>query len=384
MSSRSRTWKIFGLMTSTCILLCNCVQQYVSPHKSPATGYLVVDGYILGNGATQYSLSRTIPLPGDSAIPVVTGATMEVEGNDQSIYPLTEQGNGVYSVDTLPLSTAVQYRLRITCPNGETYLSDYVRYKPTPPIDSVTWFQNSDGVNIFLTAHDPGNSTRYYQWNYLQTYEYNSAEESYYYYDPASDSIIARSPSQQIYTCWRNIPQNTIAVGTSSQLAQDVIYKHPLLTLAPPSPLLAIEYSINVSQYSLTDSGYAFLSLMQQNTEALGSIFDAQPTQITGNIHSLSNPAEPVIGFVSAGTVQQMRIFIRRSQVLDWVWDFVCPTADSLIPNDPGMFPAYFAGMQYTNPSPSGVLEGWFINQAGCVDCRAQGGTTTKPSYWPN
>ena len=97
-----------------CILLCDCVQQYVSPYKSPATGYLVVEGLISGNGPTQYTLSRTIPLPGDSTIPVVTGAQLQVEGTDNSVYPLTEEGNGQYGIDTLPLSTAVQYRLRIS------------------------------------------------------------------------------------------------------------------------------------------------------------------------------------------------------------------------------------------------------------------------------
>ena len=46
--------------------------------------------------------------------------------------------------------------------------------------------------------------------------------------------------------------------------------------------------------------------LMQKNAESLGSIFDEQPTQITGNIHSVTNPSEQVIGYVSAGTVEMV------------------------------------------------------------------------------
>src|SRR5580692_2572909 len=166
--------KLVPLVLSCC--LCQCVQQYVSPYKSPATGYLVVDGYISGNGMTQYSLTRTIPLPGDSTIPVVTGAQLQVEGSDGSVYPLSELGNGQYGVDSLPLSTAAQYRLRITIPGGETYLSEYVPYKPTPPIDSVNWVQNGDGVTIYANTHDPTNSTGYYQWSFYQTYEYTSSQ----------------------------------------------------------------------------------------------------------------------------------------------------------------------------------------------------------------
>jgi hypothetical protein len=141
----------------------HCVQAYVSPYKPLATGYLVVEGYITGNGPTTFKLSRTIPLPGDSTIPVVTGAQLQVEGSDNSVYPFTEVGNGFYVQPSINMNTASRYRLRITIVNNETYLSDYVPYKPTPPIDSVNWTRNLSGVNIYVNTHDPAGNTRYYQ-----------------------------------------------------------------------------------------------------------------------------------------------------------------------------------------------------------------------------
>lgn len=260
-------WKTFIITAMACILLCDCVQQYVSPYKSPATGYLVVEGLISGNGPTQYTLSRTIPLPGDSTIPVVTGAQLQVEGTDNSVYPLTEEGNGQYGIDTLPLSTAVQYRLRISIPSGETYLSGWVPYKPTPPIDSVNWIYNaSTGVTIYANTHDPTNSTRYYQWTYDQTYEYTSAQSSGFIYLPATDTIIYRPPAQEIFYCWKDAPLTNILIGTSAKLAQDEIYEFPLVNIPANSQPLSVEYSILVNQYALTDSGYNFLAMMQQNT----------------------------------------------------------------------------------------------------------------------
>ena len=155
-----------------------CTQKYVSPYKSPVTGYLVVEGYISGNSLTQFTLSRTIPLPGDSTIPKLTGAMVQVEGNDNTVYPLADQGNGTYSDSLTPNPTAL-YRLRISIPNGESYLSDFVPYKPTPAIDSINWtFNSTNGVTIYANSHDPANSTRYYQWTYDQTWAYYSAEQS--------------------------------------------------------------------------------------------------------------------------------------------------------------------------------------------------------------
>src|SRR5580698_2934281 len=99
---RTNKLLLFSLLLIT--LQWQCVQKYNSPYVSPPTGYLVVEGYISGNSPTQYTLSRTIPLPGDSAIPMETGARVQVEGTDNSIYPLTEQSAGTYVADTLTLS----------------------------------------------------------------------------------------------------------------------------------------------------------------------------------------------------------------------------------------------------------------------------------------
>jgi hypothetical protein len=116
------------------MLFCNCVQQYVSPYKSPPTSYLVVEGFISGNTETQYRLTRSIELPGDSVLPQVTGAKLQVEGSDSSVYPLPELGQGEYGGNTLNLSIPVRYRLRIATPDGQTCLSDFVPLKPSPPI----------------------------------------------------------------------------------------------------------------------------------------------------------------------------------------------------------------------------------------------------------
>jgi hypothetical protein len=157
-----------------------CKDPYVSPYKAPATGYLVVEGYISGNSTSQFTLSRSIPLPGDSTLPTENGASVQIEGSDNSIFPMTGLGNGIYStVDTLQLNTQLEYRLRIKTGNGEQYLSDFAPYKPTPPIDSINWVENGDNsIRIYVNAHDPTNNTRFYQWNFDETYEYRSAEAS--------------------------------------------------------------------------------------------------------------------------------------------------------------------------------------------------------------
>ncbi len=369
----------------TCILLLfsllqwHCVQSYVSPYKSPATGYLVVEGYITGNGPTYFKLSRTIQLPGDSTIPVVTGARLQIEGSDNSIYPFTETGNGFYLLSAITMNSATQYRLRVTNVNNETYLSDYVPFKPTPPIDSVNWILNSPGMTIYANTHDPTGNTRYYQWTYNETWEYTSAEQSGFAWE--HDSLLFATDSNQYYFCYHNDSSSLIFIGTSEKLMQDIIYLQPLIFIPVNTQPLQIEYSVLVSQYALTDSAYNYLTLLQTNTEQLGSIFDALPSQTTGNIHCLTNPGEPVMGFISAGTLQQQRIFINYRQLPDWKYYIECPVKDTTVADEEAAMISFFDGQDYLPIYLNrGILT---ANFKSCVDCRTQGGTTQKPAFWP-
>lgn len=365
-----------------CCWLCQCVQTYVSPYKSPPTGYLVVEGFISTNDRTQFTLSRTIGLNTDSSVPPVIGAAVQVEGSDSSIFGLPDQGNGVYGDTTLPLNPAAQYRLRIRT-NGETYLSDFVPVKPSPPIDSINWtFDYQKGVTVYANTHDPGGTTRYYRWSYDQTWEYDMTQRSLYYYDANLDTVLPRQPGQFVSRCWIEDPSTQLLIGTSAKLAQDEIYEYPLVTIAKNTQPLGVLYSIQVTQYALTAGAYNFITQMQQNTESLGSLFDALPAEVAGNIHCLTNPAEPVIGYISAGTVTKMRIFIKEDQLPNWYYYITCGGPDYEVPNIPDSLTYYFLYSGYT--PISATLTGWESNSSYCVDCTTDGGSNVKPSFWPN
>ena len=385
MSRTAYIWLLLGLP----VVFWRCKDPYISPYKSPATGYLVVEGYISGNTTTQFMLSRAIPLPGDSTLPTESGATVQILGSDNSSYPLSGMGNGVYStIDTLKLNPQLQYRLSIKTSNGEQYLSDLVPYKSTPPIDSINWIQNGDySIQIYANTHDPANNTHYYLWNYDQTYEYHSAEDSYDYWDKDTTppAAVPRPANEQVYRCWQSGSSTSIIISNSTKLASDVIYEQPVKYIPPSDVQTSVLYSILVREYALTADGYNFLSLMQQNTESLGSIFDVQPSTTVSNIQCLTNSKEQVIGWVSAGTVQQQRIWITRAQVpSNYIYE--CQRPDTVLGQDSVTITRDFGSGLFTPiyfDAPPAKEVGWQSNFSGCVDCRLQGGTTVKPSIWP-
>src|ERR1700742_2694568 len=153
------------------ILLC-CKKPYSPPASSTPNSYLVVEGIInSGNDSTVIILSKTVQLTSKTIYNPVLGATVTVEGEQNGVYYLIDNTNsGHYrSLYSLNLSPSQKYRLRIVNGNRQ-YLSDFVAAKLTPPIDSVGYNILNGDVNVYVNTHDPANNTRYYSWDYDETW----------------------------------------------------------------------------------------------------------------------------------------------------------------------------------------------------------------------
>jgi uncharacterized protein DUF4249 len=385
--------KIFYFILSI-IFSAGCIQKFQPTISSPATGYLVVEGIInSGGGPATVSLSRTTMLS-DSTMAHETGATVQVEGNDNTVYPFTEQGNGIYGTPQLLLNGSQQYRLDIKTKDGKQYLSDYTSAKTSPPIDSVNWNTTTDGVQVYVNTHDPANNTIYYKWDYEETWEFHSHYFSDLEYDTTGftngkpNLIVSVSPNVNygIYTCWQTVPSSDIVIGSSAKLSNDVIAEFPVSLIPQGSQKLSVEYSILVKQYALTADAYNFLQLMKLNTEETGSIFSTQPSQLQGNIHSASNPAEVVIGYAGFSSVQTKRIFIYNAQLTNWTATDNSNCMQTVYMNEPDIVANVFArSLLPTTPVDVDFATGAVITfnatSPQCVDCRYFG-TNQQPSFW--
>ncbi len=92
-----------------------------------------------------------------------------------------------------------------------------------------------------------------------------------------------------------------------------------------------------------------------------------------------------MIGFISAETVQQQRIFISRSQVPS-SYSYRCPIPDTVLGNDAKSLKNNFASFLFTPVYMIGNGAGtdWDANYTSCLNCTLAGGTNIAPSYWPN
>jgi len=376
-------WRLWILML---MIMFACKEKYVVSVPVPPSGFLVVEGFINVNGITNIMMSRASSLDSPVLIPE-RDAKVEVQSVSGVDYLLTEQPGGHYTIDSIPGVYEQQYRLHIQTSNGKEYLSDLTDVKITPQIDSLNWIANPDNVTIYVTTHDDNSQPGYYQWQFEETWRYSAKYNSNIEYK--NGQIIDRPESDRYFVCWRSALSTTISIANTEKLSSNVIYEFPVNQISYfTSDKLIDRYSILVKQVALTKDWYDFNLKMRRNTEQLGTIFDAQPSQTNGNIHSVSDPSEAVIGFIGSTTQTVKRIFVDRLQ----------------IPRNTKVFSGYEACSEYgvgldpqalydkfhdttfyvpiTRNYYAGFLVGYSYAGPECVDCRMKGGTTTMPPFW--
>ncbi|HEY8780989.1 MAG TPA: DUF4249 domain-containing protein [Mucilaginibacter sp.] len=371
------------------ISMMGCRKPYSPPAITGKGSYLVVEGVInSGTDSTVIKLSRTVNVSSKVTANPVTGAALAVESDQNAIYPLTETANGNYVSAGLNLDISRQYRLSIKTSDNKQYLSDLVPVNVTPPIDSIGYniVTTADtGIQIYVNTHDANNNTRYYRWDYDEAWAFHAKYASNFISD--GSAIFARTRAQYMFFCFTNDVSGVIVLGSSAKLQQNVIYQNPIIFIPSASEKLESKYSILLREYALTADAYSFWVNLKKNTEQLGSIFDAQPSQIKGNIHSTTNPQEPVIGYISACTVSSKRIFISNSQLPNWVptYPYQCNLDTT------GKGSGIYIHDLIVNPQTFFIIDGipsafnpsryTFTESNACVDCTIRG-TKTQPAFW--
>ncbi|HET7000314.1 MAG TPA: DUF4249 domain-containing protein [Puia sp.] len=361
-----------------------CKDKYNPEIHLPSSGLLVVEGFInAGTGPTTITLSRSAAIDHITEIPE-HGAQIEVQSETGASYPLSEDTIGIYSINQLLLDSTLKYRLHIRTSDGKEFLSDFSDLRKSKPIDSVGWKAGADQLMIYVSTHDDQNHSLYYQWNYEETWEYNSAYDSKIEFNARDSMIFDRPNSDLIHTCWKMNRSTELILGSTTNLSSDIVFQFPLLNISYySSNRLVNRYSILVKQMVLSREWFEWKQMLKKNTEELGSIFDAQPSETGGNFHCTTDPSEQVIGFVGCSSVSEKRIFIDRTELppVQVYSGYEICSVDT-VPNMQRPLVYYF-GSGYGVPIMPYEQYAFILGaSAACVDCRVKGGTTAKPDFW--
>lgn len=296
---------------SLCLLMTiACVEPYeIGALKSEEA--LVVEGVFSDViKRHQISLSRATSY-NEKYFRAERDADVTITDQNGNVIALSESDPGIYETPVTAAADGNTYTLNIKTESGKRYASTEVLFKNGPEMDSINskYIETIDGkgVEISVNTEDPTGQTRFYRWNFVETYEVRTPFPSVWRWLGGND-VIFREDSINI--CYVTDTLRNILIQTTKNLEQDKVVGKVLKFIPEDSYSLTYKYSMLVQQFALSEDAYLYWENLLQSSEQQGALSDRQPGSLPGNIISLDDPSETVIGFFEACKVSEKRIFV--------------------------------------------------------------------------
>lgn len=327
-----------------------CIKKFDPEINSSDVVKFVVTGQLNKGDEVQFiNISTTSPTNHPVKTPV-TGCRVLVIDNRGNSFIASDMQDGNYRI-ILPANELIgeaSFKIDILAPDGTNIVSDFDQIQECPDVDSI-FYQIEQlpslgpspirGIRFYMNLNANQYSCRNYRWEAIETWEYKA--------------VFANVSSLKV--CWMTGMIKDVFTLSTKNLSENKFNSYPFHFVDNySSQRLKFGYSLLVRQYSLSEAAYAYWEKVRSNYSEQGGLYSKQPLQIKGNLHNLTNPNQPVLGFFGVSEVKSKRIFVGKINGL----------AIEYLDCDP--------------PVPLGPKP-----EPTCYNCLLEGGTNVKPYFWP-
>lgn len=387
---------ITGLIATLALLAQSCVEPF--EYKSETfESAIVVEGTITNEEKTQkIMISTTYQLEEDGPVPL-GNAEVRVTDDSGREYVFEEEAPGIYvSENPFKAEEGRSYKLEFTTQGDRNYASDPVQFSGTTIIEDVyaqlgNNIEGVTGIEIRVNGKGTPGSSGYYRYEYEETYKIISPffkSEDIILDSNGNVAIVPKTKEE--YTCFKTDPSQNIVISNTTSLNEDNVQGELLRFIPRENPIFAHRYSILVKQYGISREAYAFYQTLKDLSESESLFSQIQPGYLPGNIYSLNNPDENVLGFFGVSSVTEKRAYFNYKDFYN-VNEGPRP---SFTPYCPREIPTNFTTLvQWINSSayvlfedllptpPTNVPTRYVFVTAECVDCTLIG-SNVVPEFW--
>jgi Domain of unknown function (DUF4249) len=319
----------------------SCIEE-IQFKSEDVEGALVVEGFAsTGPGPHIIKLTKTADLR-RSVFPTVDNAQVFLVSGSGSKTEYNFVGEGGYEIDSglVDILRGEQYWIEIQV-EGNTYMSDPEIVPPLVVADSSWSVINGNYIEIWVGNSKPDFERVFLKWNVINYFAFTE---------------VRCSPLASPKTCYvlQSFNPQVIPLFDASRIMPDgrfdVILGEKFI-----DNLFGNPQSFLIVQQSLTQNAFEYYSRLNLISNQSGSIFDAQPASVIGNVSNINEPNEQVFGYFSCVSADTTLFFTYRSDFL--------PKKDVL---------------------PYCGAAGFPIYEDECCQCLLyKNSILTKPDYWP-
>lgn len=389
-----------GFLTIASIAFFGCIEPFETTFVDFESA-LVIEATITNElKQQQVVLSRTYEFEADGPT-VESNANVSVSDTSGNTFLFQDMGNGVYlSNQAFAAQSGVSYELSLTTQNGRNYASSSVPFEQGTSIEQVTAERTTnddgiDGIAIKVDSFDPLGTSKNYRYEYEETYRViaPSWDPTMLIGDPAPNSgcsVVKVNNEINEQTCYPSSQSNTIILTSTDDLEEDRVSNFMVRFIARDNYIISHRYSILVRQFVQSNEAFTFFERLNELSSSESLFSQIQPGFLQGNVFSLDNEEERVLGFFDVSTVSEERIFFNYDDFYPGE-----PLPPYVEPCDPSAPPLASFGGCIVRPIieiRAGVYAGdnddmqvgegpFFIVSRVCGDCSVLG-TSEVPEFW--
>jgi hypothetical protein len=282
-----------------------------------------------------YKLEEKTPTPETKAIVFVT----DDQGNK---YDFKENATSYTSINQFQASPGRTYELHIRTQDGRSYVSSAEKLTQQTQIESVNAAAITKegvlGVEITVNSNDPTNSSKYYRYEYEETTQIFAPK---WYPEELVVTSNGRVTFQERTTeariCYNTEKSNTLLLTNTSNLSEDKVTDFPIRFISSKDHIIRNRYSILVKQYVQSLAAHTFSETLKEISDNGSILSQTQPGFFYGNIKSVDNPSEKVIGYFDVSSYSEKRIFFNFTDLFpkerrpEYQYDCPAPVPESEI-----------------------------------------------------
>ncbi|MCH6198078.1 DUF4249 domain-containing protein [Aquiflexum sp. LQ15W] len=293
---------------------------------------LTVDGFVTtepGPHNIRLTRSDTYGSVFEGLIRPVSQASVAIRDSEGNVVFLTEsEERGVYQTPAdFQARVGISYSLLIELQGGKSYTSLPEMVNSVPEIEALTYraievktanrLQDKIGVQIFTQFRDPSDQTNFYYWRQGRgSYVLVANPELFTLPPDHPTNPRGSAPKDCCSTCFLQEQSRIQTFSLASDLDFNGLRQNiPIAFIEDDGLRFKSTYRAEILQMSVSREAHRFLRLIEQQISLTGSVFDQPPANIRGNMISLDDPDETVLGFFIAASVSKKEVFIQRNNL---------------------------------------------------------------------
>ncbi|MCM0665019.1 DUF4249 domain-containing protein [Flavobacterium tyrosinilyticum] len=280
---------------------------------------LVVEATITNELKKQeIKLTKTARLE-EEGVQLETGANVVVTDNKGNSYHFTENSEKYISDSEFKAEPNTEYSLEITTKGGKKYQSSSEVLTTENQIENivpkVVSTQEGEGVQISVESYDPTNTSKYYRYEYEETYKIIAPKWG-------DKKLIATGPQEieliqsplDIQICYGSKKSVDIIQTSTTNLQEDRV-NFPVRFISDQDYIISHRYSILVRQYVQNLEAYTFYKTLKEISSSSSVLSPKQPGFVNGNIKCVTDTESKVIGFFDVSSVSSKRMFFNYADL---------------------------------------------------------------------